>query len=59
MIGNCYEWTTEFFSSPYNPCVGRGGFYGSTNYCGASRFYNPNQANYNSGTSFRIQLYIK
>ena len=60
LLGNFYEWTTEYSSndgnSYSNPCVSRGGYNNSANYA-ARRVYDNMSANYND-VSFRIQLYI-
>ena len=39
MAGNTYEWSTETYSSTYNPCVFRGGYYNSTGYYTSIRNY--------------------
>ena len=57
ILGNCYEWTTEYYNVTTNPCVNRGGDYFNTSYNAASR--NCYTTNYNGDSnSFRIQLYI-
>ena len=37
MAGNCAEWTTETYSDSLFPCVGRGGYYGSSDGCTSFR----------------------
>ena len=39
MAGNVREWTTETFSYPGYPCVGRGGYYGDSNVYTTTRNY--------------------
>ena len=57
MAGNCYEWTTETYSSSNNPCVVRGGSYiGSSGYT-STRSYSPTTFAFSS-TSFRSLLYL-
>ena len=57
MAGNCYEWTTETYSSSNNPCVGRGGSYiGSSGYT-STRSYSPTTFAFSSN-SFRSLLYL-
>ena len=63
MLGNCYEWTTEYssysISSRYiYPCVHRGGYYPSNAMC-ASDYYFSAKNNSSVLDSFRIQLYVK
>ena len=62
LLGNCWEWTTEYSSyiiSDFSgPCVYRGGSVNDSNY------YSSVRSNYNidfsyNPLSFRIQLYIK
>ena len=56
LLGNCYEWTTEYSSFNGNPCVSRGG--GCTiNGCAAGRYVN-NTYSGDSILSFRVQLYL-
>ena len=57
LLGNCFEWTTEYSSYGSIPCVNRGGFYFSSNYFAAYRG-GDSTSNSNSGLSFRLQLYI-
>ena len=42
LLGNCCEWTTEYFSDSlaYVPCVSRGGSYGNSSMYAANRCYN-------------------
>ena len=57
LLGNCYEWTTEYCSSSiYGPCAFRGGDYIGSRYP-ADRFSNgPSFGSDNIG--FRLQLYV-
>ena len=58
LLGNCWEWTTEYSSRSIGyPCVSRGGFYSYSNSSAASR---SNVATSLSRTdlSFRLQLYV-
>ncbi len=57
LLGNCYEWTTEYSSlSSSRPCVPRGGRYDSNTYYAAYR--SSNTSNGNPDLSFRLQFYI-
>ena len=57
MASNCYEWTTETFSSSGNPCTSRGGFcYNSYGYT-SNRNYD-DTSNSNGYFSFRTLLYM-
>ena len=58
ILGNCREWTTEYYSSSAEPCVARGGRYGSNNLYAAFRSPNPS-SDYAADISFRLQLYLK
>jgi type II secretory pathway pseudopilin PulG len=55
LLGNCFEWTTEY-SSGHGPCVSRGGGYYNSLYAA----FRGNVATSNSSTniSFRLQLYV-
>ena len=55
LLGNCWEWTTEYSSR--KPCVLRGGNYGTNDYFPDSRVDFPYEQS-SKGTSFRVQLYI-
>ena len=66
MSGNAYEWTTEYSAysrdSNFNPCVHRGGYYGTVN--GGAYSYTSYRNNYDttcSGSygSLRSLLYVK
>ena len=57
MASNCWEWTTETFSSSGNPCTSRGGIYTFSNYYTSSRdlYGTSNSGDY---ISFRSLLYM-
>ena len=56
LLGNCYEWSTEYSSNSNGPYVIRGGVYdGSNRYASVRGFTSGPNVN----VSFRIQLYIK
>ena len=62
LLGNCWEWSTEYSSYTYSsiayPCVSRGGTCSNSLYYAASR--NGNGTSYSYGTvSFRVQLYVR
>lgn len=58
MLGNCYEWTTEFSSDSYWPYVIRGGNYDDSDYYAADR--NGGSTDFmDRFCSFRLQLYVK
>ncbi len=61
LLGNCYEWTTEYSSGIHNgvsyPCVCRGGECDYDYVYAACRYYVITSGAYSSH-SFRIQLYI-
>ena len=58
LLGNCCEWTTEYYSYSYGPCVVRGGDYSS--YAGyAALRNNLSTSNSGDGLSARLQLYVK
>ena len=58
LLGNCYEWTTEYYSNSNGPCVIRGGIYNYSYYCAA--FRNGNNTSFsNYYLSARAQLYVK
>ena len=61
LLGNCYEWTTEYssYSGSYGtyPCVDRGGGYNGSSSCAAYRNRN-NTTNSSSSIGFRVQLYV-
>ena len=58
LLGNCYEWTTEYSSYSNNPCVDRGGYYRNSNHYAALRYGN-DTSDAVAGISFRLQLYVK
>ena len=62
LLGNCWEWTTEYSSGTYSsdayPCVGRGGTYYNSGYYAANR-NNYGTSYSNDRVSFRVQLYVK
>ena len=59
LLGNCYEWTTEYCNYIGNPCVFRGGGYnGSVSYA-AIRFDGYDTSTSGDIISFRTQLYVK
>ena len=63
LLGNCYEWTTEYSSAKNSyfaayPCVLRGGYYYlSANYAAVRRSHDTSYSI--DGISFRSQLYVK
>ena len=61
LLGNCYEWTTEYSSNTgYGnsmSCVNRGGGYSHSNYYAADRHSSLMLISY-SVSSFRLQLYV-
>ena len=58
LLGNCYEWTTEYPSNSMTPCVFRGGSYYNSRYYAATRF--KYDASYSRDyLSFRVQVYVK
>ena len=58
ILGNCYEWTTEYSSNSNGSCVGRGGSHDYSANFAANRGYDSTPGS-NSYNSFRLQLYIK
>ena len=58
ILGNCCEWTTEYYSGSIHPCVYRGGLCIYSFYYAARRDYS-STSNSNTLHSFRTQLYIK
>ena len=58
LLGNCYEWTTEYSSNSFNPCVGRGGIYYGSVGCAAARYVNIASGSL-TNLSARAQLYVK
>ena len=57
LLGNCWEWTTEYSSNNNGPCVSRGGNYGySSSYAAVRNNFNTSLAFFNY--SFRLQLYV-
>ena len=58
LLGNCWEWTTEYSSSSTVPCVRRGGgYYDSICYAAFRYFYTTSTSS--DFFSFRPQLYVK
>ena len=57
-LGNCFEWTTEYYSDGPYPCVYGGGSYYYSNRSADYRTYS-STTNNSSINSFRLQLYIK
>ena len=57
LLGNCWEWTTEYSSSNDSRCVYRGGYYNFSNGCAASRDSSSTSLS-NADNSFRLQLYV-
>ena len=61
LLGNCYEWTTEYSSHTYSsysyPCVIRGGLYSYSNIYAAVRDSHSTDGS-SSDYSFRLQLYV-
>ena len=61
LLGNCYEWTTEYSSRTSSidssPCVPRGGSYGFSSFYAALR-NNGTTADFGGYLSFRLQLYV-
>ena len=58
LLGNCWEWTTEYSSDSFFPCVIRGGYYSNSGYYAATR-YNDSTSNSFTYVSSRLQLYVK
>ncbi len=57
MASNCYEWTTETYSSSSSPCARRGGYYNYSSTYTASRNYSSTSTSDGSLT-FRPLLYL-
>ncbi len=57
LLGNCWEWTTEYSSYSSFPCVYRGGNYNVSGDCAAGR-YGDNASYSRTDFSFRLQLYV-
>ena len=57
MASNCWEWTTETYSSSDSPCTDRGGVYGNSYDCTSSRFGDFAGLS-DDGVSFRSLLYM-
>ncbi len=61
LLGNCFEWTTEYSSYSLNnaaySCAYRGGRYSDTDYYSAHRRSSPGGGSISSD-SFRLQLYV-
>ena len=57
LLGNCFEWTTEYSSVSNNPCVARGGRYGSITFFTSLRNGRSTSLS-DTLYSFRLQLYI-
>ena len=58
LLGNCWEWTTEYSSDSGSPCVDRGGSYYASD-CYAAYRYGSSTSNSAGNISFRSQLYVK
>ena len=58
LLGNCWEWTTEYSSDSIYPCVSRGGGYSSGGSYAAGRGGNFTSLS-GDYLSFRSQLYVK
>ena len=58
LLGNCEEWTTEYYSRRSSSGVTRGGNYVINDYCAASRYVSSISDSYDS-LSARAQLYVK
>ena len=62
LLGNCYEWTTEYSSVSYSgstyPCVPRGGPYVNSNSYAAYR-NNCVTTHSDNSIGFRVQLYVQ
>ncbi len=58
LLGNCYEWTTEYYSNSNGPCVIRGGNYYYSSLFAANRSVKYT-INSNVYLSARAQLYVK
>ncbi len=57
MASNCYEWSTETYSSSSSPCTGRGGSYSSSGYFTSLR-YGGSTSSAGAHYSFRPLLYM-
>ena len=57
LLGNCWEWTTEY-SGVASPSVSRGGFYLNSSRYAAYRIYSGTSGSNNTMISFRSQLYV-
>ena len=57
MASNCWEWTTETFSSSGNPCTSRGGLYGNSYDYTSYRDFSSTSSS-SAGISFRSLLYM-
>ena len=57
MASNCWEWTTEAYSSSFTPCTSRGGYYGYSTYYTSYR-YSFGTSGSGGGVSFRSLLYM-
>ena len=58
LLGNCWEWTTEYSCDDGYPCVYRGGRYSSSILFAASRNGTGSTSYSSTYCSFRLQLYI-
>ena len=60
ILGNCFEWTTEYCKNSNKPCVYRGGCYSDgTFYWPAGRCISGMSATFPNNVSFRVQLYLR
>ena len=58
LLGNCYEWTTEYSRYGSIPCVNRGGGYSYNRYYAAVRNDNSTSGS-STDLSLRLQFYVK
>ncbi len=59
ILGNCWEWTTEYYSGPSGPSVPRGGYCYSYSTYASYRYHTSMSPNDKVNLSFRTQLYLK
>ena len=57
LLGNCWEWTTEYSSRSITSCVNRGGGYSHSSYYAAYRYGSTTSLS-STSLSFRLQLYV-
>ena len=58
LLGNCWEWSTEYADLVSGSCVRRGGRYDGNVYCAAYRSNGLTNSS-SSLVSFRVQIYVK